>query len=263
MIALLLPFVLLLASQAQSSSPDSPTAIQQRAKEEYERHKQAAIRINDLAERVHSEADADTLVSEIAGVFAKEMPSAWLASGVNERVANAEFHSVRDPAKRVPEQRIVDVWNQYVREIGAPDEALVTAAEIHNLRDGEFTAAQYLWDRGTQTVWTVPNIYAVGSDGKVAESCRAIETVRVIHDLYRFQNLIGARDRARRGIVASEEVKKHMGDSTPHAKTVGHLVVQAEMNPVRSAERRYLQEHGQAEYDQLLKRLFDELFPAE
>lgn len=34
-------------------------------------------------------------------------------------------------------------------------------------------------------------------------------------------------------------------------------------NPVRSAERRYLQEHGSLAYDQLLKRLFDELFPAE
>jgi hypothetical protein len=54
-----------------------------------------------------------------------------------------------------------------------------------------------------------------------------------------------------------------MGDSTPHPKTVGHLEVHSEMNPVRSAERRYLQEHGQSEYDQLLKRLFDELFPAE
>ena len=52
----------------------------------------------------------------------------------------------------VPEHRIVDVWNQYVREIGAPDEAIVTAAEIHNMRDGSFTGAQLMWARGNQTI---------------------------------------------------------------------------------------------------------------
>jgi hypothetical protein len=263
MIVLLLIFVLPLAVQSQSGSTDSPTTMQHPAHEEYERHRQAAIHINGLAERTQSEADANDLVSEIAAVFSKELPPAWLASGINQRVANAEYQSVRNDGKRVSEQRIVDVWNQYVHEIGAPDEALVTAAEIHNLRDAELTVAKYLWARGSQTIWTVPNIYALGTDGKVGDGCRAIEAIRVIYDLDRFQNLRAARDRIRRGVVASEEVKHPSADSTrqPHRGTV--LVARADDNPVRSAEGRYLQEHGPAEYEQLLNRLFDELFPAE
>lgn len=55
-----------------------------------------------------------------------------------------------DPAKLIPEQRIVDVWNEYVREIGAPDETIVTAAEIHYMRDAEFAVAQKMWTQGVQ-----------------------------------------------------------------------------------------------------------------
>ncbi len=153
--------------------------------------------------------------------------------------------------------------SQYVREIGAPDDALVTPADIHNLRDAELTVAKYLWACGNQTIWTVPNIYALRADGKIGDGCRAIEAIRVIYDLDRFQNLRAARDRIRRGVVASEEAKHVSADSTPQSQRGAVLVARADHNPVRSAERRYLQEHGPAAYDLLLKRLFDELFPAE
>jgi hypothetical protein len=258
MIAPLLILLMTLAAQPQSD----PLTMQQRAHEEYERHKQAAIRINELGQQIHSESDASTFIAEIAAIFAKELPPAWATGGTRQRLARAEYESVRNSANLIPEQRIVDVWNQYVRQIGASNEALVTAAEIHNLRDAEFTAAQYFWARGNQTIWTVPNIYALDADGKVADGCRAVEAVRVIYDLYRFQNLIGARDRVARGIVASEEVKKHAADS-PHPRTVGYLEAHADINPVCPAERRYLQEHGPVEYERLLKSLFEELFPAE
>lgn len=263
MIAPAFALVLLLAAQPQNGSADSPTTMQQRAHDEYERHRQATIRINDLAERIQSEADANVVVAEIAALFSKEMPSAWLARGINQRVASAEYQSVHDVAKRIPEQRIVDVWNQYVREIEAPDETVVTAAEIHNMRDAERTVAQHLWARGHQTIWTMPNIYAVGTDDKVAEGCRAIEAIRVIYDLERFQNLRSARERVRKGILVSEQVKNRRADSKPQTKGSVLLAAHADDNPVRSAERRYLQEHGSLAYDQLLKRLFDELFPAE
>lgn len=237
--------------------------MQQRAHEEYERHRQAAIRINDLAAQVQSEADAEAIVEKIAALFSKEMPPAWLASGINQRVARAEYQSVRDPANRIPEQRIVDVWNLYVREIGAPEETFVTTAEIHNMRDAERTVALFVWARNNQTIWTMPNIYAVGTDGKVADGCRAIEAIRVIYDLDRFQNLRSARDRVRRGVLVSEQVKTRTAGSTQQTKGSVLLATQAEENPVRTAERRYLQEHGSLAYDQLLRRLFDELFPTE
>ncbi len=197
-----LVFALLIAAPQQSDSAEPQATLQQRAHEEYERHRQAALRINDLAAQVQSEADAKAIVEEIAALFSKEMLPAWLASGINQRVAKAEYQSVRNSANRIPEQRIVDVWNQYVREIGAPEEAFVTVAEIHNMRDAERTMAQHLWARGYQMIWMIPNIYAVGTDGRVADGCRAIEAIRVIYDLDRFQNLRSARDRVRKGILS-------------------------------------------------------------
>jgi hypothetical protein len=228
----------------------------------YEQHKQAAIRINELAGRIQSEADASAYVSEIAAVFAKELPPAWASNDIRQRVAHAEYETVRNPAKLISEQRIADVWNQYVREIGAPDEAIVSVAEIHNLRDASFTVAQVMWARGNQTIWTMPNLYALGPDGKVADGCRGVEALRVIHDLDDlFQNLRGARDRLRRGIVPSEEVKKRAADPSAQPRSTSRLQVQVDTNPVRPAERRYVQEHGSEAYAQLLARLSDELFP--
>ena len=183
--------------------------------------------------------------------------------GINQRVAKAEYQSARGPANRIPEQRIVDVWNQYVREIGAPEETFVTAAEIHNMRDAERTVALLLWARDNQTIVDDADIYAVGTDGEVADDCRAIEAIRVIHDLDRFQNLRSARDRVRRGVLVSEQVKNRVAGSTQQREASVLLAAHADDNPVRSAERRYLQEHGSLAYDQLLNRLFDELFPAE
>jgi hypothetical protein len=228
----------------------------------YEQHKQAAIRINELAGRIHSEADASSFVSEIAGLLVQKLPPAWISSSILQRVSDAEYETVGNPARLIPEQRIVDVWNQYVREIGAPDEAIVSTAEIHNMRDGSYTVAQLMWARGNQTIWTMPNAYALGSDGKVANGCRALEALRVIHELDDlFENLRGARDRLRRGIVASEEVKQRVGQPSPQPHSTARIEAHVDTNPIRPAERRYVQEHGSVAFDQLLARLFDELFP--
>ena len=67
----------------------------------------------------------------------------------------------------------------------------------------------------------------------------------------------------RRGIAASEQAKNRLAESPPQPQSGVLRLAHADDNLVRSAERRYLQEHSQAEYEQLLKRLFDESFPAE
>jgi hypothetical protein len=46
------------------------------------------------------------------------------------------------------------------------------------------------------------------------------------------------------------------------AASTARLEAHVDTNPIRPAERRYVQEHGSAAYAQLLGRLFDELFPA-
>jgi hypothetical protein len=76
----------------------------------YEQHKQAAIRINELAGRIHSETDANAFVSEIAGLLTKELPPAWTSSGIRQRLAHAEYEAVRDPARLIPEQRLAVVY---------------------------------------------------------------------------------------------------------------------------------------------------------
>jgi hypothetical protein len=263
-IALGLVFALVVAAFQQGGSAAPQGAVQQRAPDEYEQHKQAAIHINEVAGQIHSEADASALVSEIAVLFAKELPPAWASASIRQRVAHAEYETVGNPAKLIPEQRIVDVWNQYVKQIGAPDEAMVSVAEIHNMRDGSYTAAQWMWARGHQTIWTTPNVYALGPDGEVADGCRALEALRVIHDLEGlFQNLRAARDRLRRGIVASEEVKKRVGEPDPPPHSTARLEAHEDTNPIRPAEQRYVQQHGREAHSQLLARLFDELFPSE
>jgi hypothetical protein len=82
MIVLGLVFALIIGAPQQSSSVESQTTMQQRAHDEYERHKQAAIHINELAGRIHTEADASAFVSEIAGLFAKELPPGWASSSI-------------------------------------------------------------------------------------------------------------------------------------------------------------------------------------
>lgn len=259
-----LVFTLVVAALQQGSSAEPQTAVQQRAHDEYERHKQAAIRINELAGRIQSEADASAVVSEIAGLFPRELLPAWASGSIRQRVAHAEYEAARNPARLIPEERIVDVWNQYVKEIGAPDEAIVSVAEIHNMRDGSFTVAQLMWARGHQTIWTMPNVFALGGDGKVSDGCRALEVIRVIHDLEdSFQNLRGARDRLRSGIVLSDEIKKRVGEPNPQPHGTVRLEAHADTSPIRPAEQRYVQEHGSVAYNQLLARLFDHLLPPE
>lgn len=241
-----------------SSLPMSPQ------NDSYERHRQAAIRINDLAGRIHSEADANLYVGEIAGLFAKELPRSWRDGKLVGRVAHAEYETVANPSRLISEEHVANVWNQYVREIGAPNEALVTAAEIHNMRDGAFTVSQWMWSRGNQTLWSMPNVYAVGPDGKVADGCREVEALRVIHDLaYLFDNLRGARQRLRDGIVPSEEINKRESSPNPSPQATSRLVIHTSANPMLAAQQRYLQEHGQRSHDHLVARLLDELLPAD
>ncbi len=255
--------------QQSTPTPDEQATMRQRAQLEHERHRQAVVQLNELAGRIHSEADALAFVEGIADIFAGYLPPAWAGPSIRQRVAHAEYEAISDPSRLIPEQRIADVWNEYVREIGAPEEAVVNAAEIHSMRDADYAIGQAMWTRGmNEAIWTMPNIYATGPDGKISDACRAIEALRVIHDLdVMFDNLRGARDRLRKGIVASDEIKEHLKNADPNQKTGFRVLVRAELrestNPLRPAEYRYMREHGLDNFNQLLERLFVELFPGE
>lgn len=261
-----LVFALVFGNPRQKSSkPEEQAVAQQQASALYERYRQAAIRMNELAAHINSEADARAFVDAVADMFADSLPPAWATRGIRERIARTEYEAVSDPLRQVPEQRIADVWNKYVREIGASEEAIVTAAEIHSMRDATFAVGQVMWSRGkSQTAWTMPNIFAVGVDGKLAEGCRAVEAIRIIHDLDGlFDNLRSARERLRKGIVASETIKKSLENTNANQKITARLEGHVDTNPLRPAEHRYVREHGADHFNQLMEMLFEELFPAD
>src|SRR5437016_454190 len=251
-----------LGLQQGTVTSNDQTSAEQRASLKRERHRQTADQINEVAGRIHSEANAVAFVDKIADFFADTFPPIWVTRSVRQQVAHAEFEAVSNPSRLIPEQRIADVWNKYVREIGASEEALVTAAEIHNLRDADFAISQLWWSRTNLTIWAMPNVYAVGSDGRVAEGCRAVETLRVLYDLDKFfDNLRGARERVRKGILLSDEIGKSLNSSAPKQKTTARLEAHVDTNPLRPAEYRYMQEHGPYILSGVMQKLFDELFP--
>jgi hypothetical protein len=149
MIVLWLVFALLSPGMPQTnlaSDPQLPVPQQSHleddARRQAEAYRQAAILMNELAGRIQSEADARQIADAIAKMFDEYLPPPWATRSLRNRIARAEYDAVSDPSRLIPEQRIAEIWNEYVREIRSPDETLVTAAEIHSIRDMTYASAQ-------------------------------------------------------------------------------------------------------------------------
>lgn len=224
-----------------------------------QRYRQAAIQINEAAGHIHSLNDARKLVDLIANELADELPSQWATAGIRDRIARAEYKSVNGTGGLIPEQRVADAWNRYMDEIGAPGEARITVAELHNMRDADYTIARVLWKRGERNIWALPNIFAVGPDGKVADECRAIEAVELLDRMNDdFELIRGARERVRKGIVISNLYRHQQGIS----RTKSYVTVSVQPpNPIEVAERQYVSEHGVAGISLLINEIMNNLFP--
>ncbi len=267
LLAALLPFA---EPQQPKLTPQQQQKIEQ-AKASFEIHRQAALRLNEMAQNIHSEADARKFVDGVeeelfghGGPIQSKLRS-FITRSMRRRVAHAEFAAVSDPADLIPEQRVVEVWNEYIREIGAPEDTLVTVAEVHNLRDGMYTGSQRMWNRGGfgQSLWLIPGIYALDGDGRVAGGCRAIEALKILHDMENsFIAVQSARERVQRGVLFSDWVKQPQLDADQPTKTVVLVSQSVPLDLISSCARRYSQEHGQKAYNELMDRLFRELFPA-
>jgi hypothetical protein len=271
MIAIPLALALLFAAP-QQSAPQQPSELTQQqrleqAREKYEPTRQAAIHVNELAGSIRSEADARAFVDAVAERLTGNQHQSFTTRGIRHRVARAEYLAVSDPSQLIPEQRIVDIWNEYVRELDAPGETLVTAAELHNMRDAMYTGSQSMWKKEgfTQQFWTIPNVYAVDVDGRVANGCRAVEALKIFHDMfYFFQNVQAARERVQKGILVSDLARQRKQDATPRPQVVkAQLSASRDTKPVLAAEIRYVRAHGEGDYRHLLERLYAELFPSE
>jgi hypothetical protein len=288
MIAIPLLAALLMGLPQDSSDPNPPPAsvtaprhftpeheeqIRQKLEQVRIRHepeRREAIRMNGLAANIHSEADARKLVDAVAEQLTHHRHLFWAGQHYRHRVAHAEYEAVSDPSKLIPEQRIVDVWNEYVREIDAPEEALVSTAELHNLRAAKYlVTSSYSWKRDlSQSIWTMPNVYALDADGQLANGCRALEALRIIYEMHQtFANVRFARQRVEKGISMPDFTTQPSGglaDGQGRTVASAHLVAAAvDQNPILPAMFRYQREHGVHAYDQMIRRLFDELFPTE
>lgn len=164
MIVIPLLVALFLGPPPQSDPTQQPYKLtpeqMEQARQKYEPTRLSVVHVNDLAGNIHSEADARVLVDAVAERLTGNQHQSWTTRSIRHRVAHAEFEAVSDPLRLIPEQRVVDVWNEYVRELDAPAEALITVAELHNLRDAMYTSSQAMWKRDglSQTFWTVPDV---------------------------------------------------------------------------------------------------------
>jgi hypothetical protein len=259
--------ILLLFAGLISLSPVPPQSTadkEAKIKAEYALFKERTNEIDALAANMRSMEDSRRMVGLLADIFADDLPPAWSTRLIRERIAQVEYESATDHAKLIPEQRLVEAWNRYVTTIEAPQDAIVTVAEIHNLRDGSYSAARFMWSRGIRNVWAIPSIYATGPDGKVADGCTAVEALRVLYDLSnQFGNLRGARERVKQGIWVSNTLKPLPEGAVvkPAAGRVSASVGRRD-NPVEDAGIRYMQEHGQLGLNRAVEALLYDLFPS-
>lgn len=188
-ISLLLALLLLQADQPKKDLEQ----LRREASEAAEKHRDEAIRLNDLAGHLKTESDAENLVDSIAKMFADELPPPWATRDV--RLARAEYAAVTNFAKQIPEERVASIWNQYARAIGTSNEMIVTVPEIHSLRDLHYASANLIWANGwNQSISTIPNVYTVGPDGKIANGCRPLEALQVFHDLDNQSGICGQHE---------------------------------------------------------------------
>lgn len=261
------------AQQTNQLAPHqpSPEALRQMA-EERKRMQEHAEAINDLAGNIQSLDDAHRLVNLVADEFSHDLPPKWTTRGLRDRIARAEYDSAAEGAL-IPEQHVADAWNDFLEKIGAPQESQVTAAEIHTLRDEYYTGAQFFWVRGNQNIWTVPNIFAVGTDGKVSDGCRALDAMNILWQLVNQPDVLqGARDMVKKNQRFSDLVQNP--SKPPAAGTEkGHVTLQKTYttfgsvtarvippNPIDVAARKYMQDHGLRAMNRAVEDLLNDLF---
>jgi hypothetical protein len=266
----LLPICLLSAQQPSSQAPQqgnregfwqpSPEALRQ-ATERRQRIRAHAVAINDLAGHIQSPGDANELVDLVAAEFSKDLPPQWATRSIRNRIARAEYEAAYEPGALIPEQHIADAWNDYLQKIGAPQESHVTAAEIHTLRDSYYVSSQLSWAQGNQNVWTVPNIYAVGQDGKVANGCRALEVLNILWQLGNQPDVLqGARALIKDGQLLSDTFKNPSKPPVPGSEKSFVSFRSMPPNPVQQAALRYVRDHGVLALNSAIQGLLQELF---
>ena len=232
------------------SAGQIPDDVLQQAKRKAEEYRQQAERIDTLAGAIHSEEDARVFVDEIGKAFAEELPYE-LTAPLRARVAKAEYAAVTDESKLVPEERVVEAWNRWVTDINAPAEARMSVAEFHLLRENRRLSSTDGSSQAYRSLWTLSNIFALKPNGHVADSCRPVEALLLLHQIDSlFQNVIWARDFIASGKSLEDQFKKYRDAQKSGARPQARIVVTSfkQQNPVirqlDGAEQAYFEKHG-------------------
>jgi len=266
--AALLPICLLSAQQPGPQSPPpanrpgfqrpSPEAMRKIA-EQRRVMSQHAIAINDAAGNIHSLDDARHLVDLVAAEFSDELPPRWATGSIRKRIARAEYESVANPGSLISEQHIADVWNDFVKKIGAPQDTVLTAADVHYLRDAQYVSARIFWVR-EKDVWTIPGVFAVGPDGKVANGSRALEAIRLLWLLGNNEDdFPGIHAATQKGILLSDLLKQQAKSSSGQAQS-SFAVLRTVSFPVQQAAFRYQRDHGVRALNRAIEGLLKNLY---
>lgn len=270
--AALLPICFLSAQQSpmqdsqqvdrRKPQPPSQEALR-KIGEKRQRTRAHANAINDLAGHIQSPKDARKLVDLVAAEFSESLPPKWATGSIRNRIGRAEYAAFADSRALIPEQRVADAWNDYLQKIGAPQESSVTAAEIHTLRDRYYVTAQLGWADSDRNIWTVPGIYAIGGDGKVADGCRALEVLNVLWHLANQPELLqGTRELMKKGQRMSDIFKNPTKPSTPGSAKFSVSVRQVPPNPIDIAATQYAHDHGMHALNNAIEDLLKDLFEA-
>jgi hypothetical protein len=267
--AALLPVCFLSAQQPPQDTPQathkgfqqpSPEFIRQ-ITEQRKRMIAHATAINDLAGRIQSLDDARKLVDLVAAEFSKELPPKWVTHSLRERIARAEYESAADPGALIPEEHVADAWNDFAEKIGAPQETLVNAAEIHYLRDAQYVSASLVWVRYEQDIWTIPGVFALGPDGKVASGSRALEAIRLLWLLgNNMDDFSGVHAAAQKGVLLSDRLRQPQKPPAPGQEQRSYATFHlAPPKPVEQAAARYRRDHGVFALDRAIVSLLKNL----
>lgn len=250
---------------SQQTGPDgfppySPKVPRKIAKQ-LQRDRDHAIAINDLAGHIQSLEDAHKLIDLVGVEFSNGGPLRWVTRSIRNRVVRAEFESAANSGPLIPEQHVADVWNAYVQKIGVPQESFINVAEIHTLRDTYYVNSLLLWARGHQNIWTVPNIYAVGQDGKVANGCRALEALYILWQLRIQPEIIeSTRELIKTGQLWSDMYKNPTKPPAPGSERGTVTLRRAPPNPVGQAALQYMRDHGVRAMNSTIEGLLKALF---
>jgi hypothetical protein len=224
-----------------------------------QRDRAHAIAINDLAGNIHSPDDARQLVDLVAAEFSDELPPRWATGSIRNRIASTEYESAADPSALIPEQRIADVWNDFVKKIGAPQETMLTAADVHYLRDAQYVSARISWVNYEKDIWTIPGIFTVGPDGKIANGSRTLEAIRLLWLLGNNEDdFPGIHAATRKGVLFSDLIQQQAKSGSGQAQAsfaVGRLV----SFPVQQAAYHYMHDHGARALDRAIEDLLKNL----